>query len=104
MASLPQKLLSAALRVLWEHGRSGDQRAAELIAQRAPGFSAGQCAEASRLAAALDRSAYELAAAWFASRGEGPGPTTDELQARHPGFSWEDYAEAVSNNIPWARR
>jgi hypothetical protein len=104
MASLPQKLLGAALRVVWEHGRSEDQQAVGLIAQRVPGFSDARYAEASRRAAALDRSAYEMAAAWFASRGQGPGPTTDELQARHPGFAWEDYAEAAANNLTWARR
>jgi len=66
MEPLPPKLLSAALHVKWEHGQSEDQRALELIAQRQPGFTLEQYAEATRLAAALDAAAYELAAAWFA--------------------------------------
>ena len=100
----PEKLLSAALHVKWEHGHSADQRAVELIAQRVPGFSAEQYGEASKLAAAMDAAAYELAAAWFASQGKGKGPTVEALQARYPGFSWADYAEAVDNNILWARK
>ena len=105
MSSLPQKLLSVALRVIWERGHSEDQRAVELIAERLPGFSNEQYAAASRLAAALNRTAYDLAAAWFASRGNrGLYPTVDELEERCPGFSGTDYAEAISNNITWARR
>ena len=104
MELLPEKLLSAALHVKWEHGYSADQRAVELIAQRVPGFSAEQYLEASKLAAAMDAAAYELAAAWFARQGKGPGPTVDALQAGYPGFSWTDYAEAVDNNILWARK
>jgi hypothetical protein len=102
MESLPQELLSAALHVKWERGHSEDQRAVELIGQQVPGYSAEQYGEASRLAAALDAAACELAVAWFA--GNGPGPTMAELQARFPGFSWDDYGEAVENNILWARK
>ena len=104
MSSLSQELLSAALRVKWESGHSEDQRAVELLTECIPGFSAAQYAEASQRAAALDRTAYDLAAAWFASRGKGPYPTVDELEERCPGFSGTDYAEAISNNILWARK
>jgi hypothetical protein len=52
----------------------------------------------------MDAAAYELAAAWFARRGKGQGPTVEAFQARYPGFSWVDYAEAVDNNILWARK
>ncbi len=104
MEPLPKELLSAALHVLWEHGHSEDQRAVELIAQRIPGFSAEQCSAASRLATAMDRTAYDLAAAWFASRFKGPSPTMDELEERCPGFSGTDYAEAISNNLTWASK
>jgi len=104
MPSLPQKLLSAGLHVLWESGHSEDQRAVELLAERVPGFSDEQYAAASRLAAALDRTAYDLAAAWFASRGKGAYPTVDQLEQRYPGFSGTDYAEAITNNILWARK
>jgi hypothetical protein len=104
MPSLPQKLLSAGLHVLWESGHSGDQRAIELLAERVPGFSDEQYAAASRLAAALDRMAYDLAAAWFASAGKGPYPTVDELGEGCPGFSGTDYAEAIRNNLLWARK
>src|SRR5262245_36128364 len=104
MSSLPQKLLSAGLHVLWESGHSDDQRAVELLAERAPGFSDEQYGVASRLAAALDRTAYDLAAAWFASRGKGPYPTVDELEERCPGFSGTDYAEAINHNTLWARK
>src|SRR5947208_3465376 len=104
MEPLPQELLSAALHVKWEHGHAEDRRAVELIAQRVPGFSAEQYAEASRLAAAMDREAGELAVAWFARRGEGAGPSMAGLKDRYPGFSWDDYGEAVNNNILWARK
>jgi len=104
MELLPEELLSAALHVKWEHGRSADQRAIELIAQRVAGFSAKQYGEATKLAAAMDAAAYELAAAWFARQGKGQGPTVEVLQASYPGFFWTDYAEAVDNNILWARK
>ena len=104
MSALSQKLFGAALRLKWEAGHSQDQRAVELLAERVPGFTAEQYAEASRRAAKLDSAAYELAAAWFASRGQGPYPTADALEARCPGFSRTDYAEAVSNNVTWARK
>jgi hypothetical protein len=93
MSALPQKLLSAALRVKWETGHSQDQRAVKLLAERVPGFTAEQYAEASR-----------RAAAWFATRGQGPYPTVGALEARCPGFSGTDYAEAVGNNVTWARK
>ena len=102
--TLPQNLLSAALHVKWEHGHSEDQRGVELIAQRQPGFTLDQYAQATRLAAALDGAAYELAAAWFASQGKGPRPTVALLAARFPGFSPDDYAQAVENNILWSRK
>ncbi len=104
MSALPQKLLSAALRVMWETGHAQDQRAVELLAERVPGFTAEQYAEASRRAAELDSAAYDLAAAWFATRGQGPYPTVDALEARCPGFSGTDYAAAVGNNVTWARK
>lgn len=104
MEPLPQELLSAALHVRWEHGHSEDERAVELIAQRVSGFSAEQYAEASRLAAALDREAAELAVGWFAQEGQGPGLSMAGLRESHPGFSWDDYGEAVNNNVLWARK
>src|SRR5262249_54065461 len=104
MPSLPQNLLTAGLYVLWESRHSEDRRAVELLAERLPGFSDEQYAAASRLAAALDRTAYGLAAAWFAGRGKGRYPTVDELEERCPGFSGTAYAEAISNNILWARK
>ena len=104
MSALPQKLLSAALRVKWETGHSQDQWAVQLLAERVPGFTAEQYAEASRRAAALDSAAYDLAAAWFATRGQGPYPAVGALEARCPGFSGTDYAEAVGNNVTWARK
>jgi hypothetical protein len=104
METLPQILLSATLHVKWEHGHSEDQRAVELISQRQPGFTLEQYAEAIRLAAALDAAAYELAAAWFASQGKGRTPTVPELESRFPGFSRDDYAQTVNNNLLWARK
>ena len=104
MEPLPQNLLSAALHVKWEHGHSEDQRAVELIAQRQPGFTVKQYAQATRLAAALDAAAYELAAAWFASHGKGSRPAVAEVESRFLGFSRDDYVEAVENNILWARK
>jgi hypothetical protein len=104
MSALPQKLLSRALQVKWEIGHAQDQQAVELLAERIPGFTAGEYAEASRRAAELDSAAYDLAAAWFVTRGRGPYPTVDALEARCPGFSGTDYAEAVGNNVTWARK
>jgi hypothetical protein len=104
VSELPQKLLSAALRVKWETGHSQDQQAVELLAERVPGFTAEQYAEASRRAAELDAAAYDLAAAWFATRGQGPYPTVEMLEARCPGFAGNDYAEAIGNNVTWARK
>jgi hypothetical protein len=104
MSELPQRLLSAALRVNWETGHSQDQRAVELLAERVPGFTTEQYAEAGHRAAELDATGYELAAAWFATRGRGPYPTVDALESRCPGFCGTDYAEAVHNNIIWARK
>jgi hypothetical protein len=104
MSALPQKLLSAALRVKWETGHSDDPRAVDLLAERVPGFTSEQYAEAGRRVAELDAAAYALAAAWFAGRGQGPYPTADALEARCPGFSGTDYAEAVGNNVTWARK
>jgi hypothetical protein len=97
-------LLSAALRVKWETGHSEDQRAVELLAEWVPGLTAGQYAEASRRSAELDAAVYGLAAAWFATRGQGPYPTVEALEARCPGFSGTDYAEAVGNNVTRARK
>jgi hypothetical protein len=101
---LPAALLGAALRVKWEIGRADQDRAARLLAQRVPGFSADQYAEAMRLAAVLDGAAYELAAAWFAERGEKPMPTSAELECLCPGFGAADYTEAIQKNVVWARR
>jgi hypothetical protein len=74
------------------------------LAERAPGFSNEEYAAASRLAAAMSRTAYDLAAAWFASRGKAQYPTVSELEHRCPGFSGTDYAEAITNNVLWARK
>jgi hypothetical protein len=104
MSSLPTALLGAALRVKWEHGRAGDEQAVRLLSERIPGFSAGQYAEAGRLASVLDGAAYELAAAWFASGGQAPMPRSDELECLCPGFAEADYIEAIHKNILWARK
>lgn len=104
MSELPQALLGAALRVKWGTGHSRDERAVELLAERVPGFNPEQYAEASRRAAEMDEVAFALADAWFATRGQGPYPAADGLKTRFPGFSDADYAEAVSNNVTWARK
>jgi hypothetical protein len=104
MESLPAELLGGALRVKWETGHSGDDRAVELLRERIPGFSARQYAEAGRLAAVLDGAAYELAADWFASRGKAEMPTSEELECLCPGFAAADYGEAIQKNILWARK
>jgi hypothetical protein len=104
MEPLPQELLSAALHVRWETGHSEDDRAIELIAQRVSGFTAEQYAEASRRAAALDREAASLAVGWFIQGEQGPGLSMEGLKENHPGFSWDDYGEAVNNNVLWARK
>jgi hypothetical protein len=104
MSALPPRLLGAALRVKWEIGRAGDEKFIQLLATRVPGFSPDQYAQAGRLAAVLDGAAYELAADWFAHRGQTPYPTTEELECLCPGFAPDDYAQAIENNILWARK
>jgi len=104
VSSLPAVLLSAALRVKWERGRVGTAYAAKLLAERVPGFTSAQYAEAGRLAAVLNGAAYELAAAWFASKGQAPMPTPEDLKCLCPGFSPMDYEEAIQKNILWARK
>src|SRR5438105_3535542 len=101
---LPQLLLSAALRVLWAHGRAGDAEGVRLLAERVPGFTADQYTEAGRCAAVLNGAAYELAAAWFADRGRTSAPTPDELECLCPGFAAQDYRDAAENALLWARK
>ena len=104
MSSISSELLGAALRMKWDHGLVGTERGIQLLAERVPGFTASQYAEAGRLAAVLDGSAYELASAWFASQGQAPMPTSKELESLCPGFARADYVDAIQNNILWARK
>ncbi|HWB14359.1 MAG TPA: hypothetical protein VG826_34355 [Pirellulales bacterium] len=104
MAPPPRELLSAALRVKWERGPAEESHAVDLLANRAPGFGAEQYQEASQRAAALDGTAFELAAEWFAGRGQTAFPQEEQLESRHPGFAPADYAEAIKNNVLWARK
>jgi hypothetical protein len=60
--------------------------------------------EAWRLAAVLDGAVHELAAAWFASNGQAPMPTPEDLKCLCPGFGAMDYEEAIQKNILWARK
>jgi hypothetical protein len=101
---LSAELLGAALHVKWEQGDAGGERASQFLAERAPGFTVEEYAEAVRLAAVLDGAAYELAAAWFAGRGEAPMPSPEELECLCPGFTRADYAAAIQKNILWARK
>lgn len=101
---LPAPLLSAALRILWAHGHAGDAQAVRLLAERLPGFTADQYAEAGRYAAVLNGAACELAGAWFADRGRTEAPTPGELECLCPGFAAQDYAAAVENALLWARK
>jgi hypothetical protein len=103
MSLLPQALLSAALRVKWEHGHAEDARACALIALRVLGFAAEEYAEASRRAAALDREAWRLAEAWHGREGAA-WPSARRLERLCPGFAPGDYAEAIRKNVLWARK
>jgi hypothetical protein len=105
MSSLPQNLLSAALRVLWDGHASSEQQAMRLLSERAPGFDTEQYVEARRCARMLDREAYDLAAAWFASRGRPEKwPSVHDLRRAFPGSDESDYDEAIEKNILWARK
>jgi hypothetical protein len=99
-----QKLLSAALAVLWERGQAENEQAVRLLAERVPGFSDEQYLQASTSAREMSHVAYELAAAWFASRGKAPQPRADDVADRCPGFHVDDYIEAIQNNLLWARK
>jgi hypothetical protein len=100
----PQALLGAALRLRWERGALGEGEAARLLAEYAPGLPRRAYAAAWGRVAILDGVAYDLAANWFAGKGRAAMPTAAELECLCPGFAPADYAEAVRNNILWARR
>jgi hypothetical protein len=104
MSSFPESLLSEALRIKWEHGHAGNSEAARLLSDRLPGYSAAEYAEAGRRAAVLDGAAYELAADWFAGKGDAAMPTAENLECLCPGFTPAAYAEAIRNNLLWARK
>jgi hypothetical protein len=101
-----KELLSAAIRAKWESGHFGVQRAAELLAERVPGFTAEQYAEASQLAAALDKAAYDLVAAWLATGEKRYDPMEEKLKTRCPEFSDSDYSAVIryNSNLPKQRR
>ena len=99
MSATLQQLFTA-LRIEWP----ALDRAVEFLAERAPGFTAEQYAEAHRCAVELDGLPWQLADAWFDSRGQGPYPTVEELRAKCPGFADSDYEEAIEKNILWARK
>jgi hypothetical protein len=104
MQILDIKLLSAALRVKWDH-HAHDRGALRLLRERVPGHDDGEYAEAFRLATAMDDEAYRLAAAWFASGGRPEmWPKVVDLGGRCPGFALSDYDEAIEKNILWARK
>jgi hypothetical protein len=103
MPQLPQKLLSLALHVRWEVGAVGDKRAVRILTERMPGLDDESYTEALERAKAMDEAAWRLADAWHASKGSVP-ISLDELSSSHPGFSAEDYQEAMSNNLLWASK
>ena len=103
-AMLPAELLSRALRLKWVLGSAEKELAVRSLAGQFPGFRDSQYSEAWQLVMVLDGAAYELAAAWFESKGREPGPTADDLKCLCPGFRDEDYADAIGNNILWARK
>ena len=103
MSPLPHPLLSAALCVRWEQGYLGERQALPLLAERVPGFRDEEYAEAYRRAEDLDATAWRMADAWHASRGE-TIVTKEALAAACPGFADGDYVEALRNNMTWARK
>jgi hypothetical protein len=105
MPVLAQHLLSAALRVRWEDHPASDRDAVRRLSERVPGFDDAQYAEALNRAEDLNSQAYDLAAAWFAARGRPEAwPRVVDLGGLCPGFTWNDYEEAIEKNILWARK
>ncbi len=104
MNDIPPSLRSRALHLRWESPVREEAQAAEALRKLAGEFTIKQCTEAWRAAAVLDGAAFELAEAWFASRGASPSPTEGELELLCPGFLPDDYTMAIHNNILWARK
>jgi hypothetical protein len=96
-------LLSAALRLRWDHGQLGEQQFLRLFAERLPGFRHEEYAEASQRAGALGAAAWELANKYHDSKGTYV-VSWEMLAAACPGFADTDYTEALNNNLTWARR
>jgi hypothetical protein len=103
MSHLPQRLLSLALRVKWEVGYRGEKQALRALAERMPGLDTELYAEAFARASAMNDEAWRLADAWHDSKGSAYF-SRDDLAPGHPGFALEDYEEAISNNLLWARK
>jgi hypothetical protein len=103
MSNPPRDLLSSALRVKWEVGHTGEKQSLRALAERRPGLDAESYAQAYARATALDEAAWRLADAWHASKGSAP-ISVDDLSTAHPGFSTEDYEQAISNNLLWASK
>jgi hypothetical protein len=105
MSVLPEHLLSAALRVRWDDHPTSDRDAVHRLSERAPGFDDAQYVEALSRAAEMNSRAYDLAAAWFAAHGRPEAwPRVIDLGGLCPGFTVNDYEEAIDKNILWARK
>jgi hypothetical protein len=92
------------MHLRWERGALAEDEAARLLAEYAPGLPRRAYAAAWERVAILDGVAYDLAANWFADKGQVALPTAAERECLCPGFNAADYTEAVRNNILWARR
>jgi len=104
MTQLPQELLSAALHLKWDGALLNESHARELLAERAPGYTPDQYAEAIEQARQFDNAVCTRANAWFTSQGKAAWPDREELERTYPGFAHDDYFEAINNNILWARK
>ena len=104
MSEASPALQSRALHLRWESPVREEAAAVARLQELSPAFTPDECVAAWRAAAILDGAAFELAEAWFASRGAGPYPTAEELELLCPGFPPDDYATAIHNNVLWARK
>jgi hypothetical protein len=103
MPDVDADLLSGGLQLIWERGHEGDRQLARLLSERKPRYTKEAYASALKRARALNDAAWKLADAWHESRGKAI-ISQEQLEARCPGFTTADYADAIRNNLTWARK
>jgi hypothetical protein len=103
MTQLAQDLLSSALRLRWEKGYLGDEKGIRVLAEKVPGFTLEQYAEAYARAKELDETAWRLAEEFHAKRRTSVDEA-GELHKLFPGFAAQDYWDAWNQNLIWVAK